>query len=72
MESKDDVLHTKEKENQKNSHWSEKEIENVIYAVKPLRGRILFFPHLAPHEGRKVIIPQNSGKTKLLLRGELY
>ena len=68
-ESKDQVIQT---EVDRNNPQKEKEIENVIYAVKPVRGRILFFPHLAPHEGRKVCIPEHSGKSKLLLRGELY
>jgi hypothetical protein len=43
---------------------------NIIYSVKPRRGRLLFFPHMAPHEGRPVFV--RPGGEKLILRGELY
>lgn len=40
---------------------------NPIATVKPIRGRLLIFPHHTPHSGEKTIeIP------KLLLRGEMY
>ena len=40
---------------------------NTIAAVKPVRGRLLFFPHACPHEGRLVeCVP------KMLIRGEMY
>ena len=45
---------------------------NTIAAVKPVRGRLLFFPHNHPHEGRAVVIPQGGGHQKLLLRGEMF
>ena len=35
--------------------------------VTPRRGRLLFFPHACPHEGRAC-----ASVPKLLLRGELY
>ena len=35
--------------------------------VKPLRGRLLVFPHECPHAGRPVI-----DTNKLVLRGELW
>jgi len=40
--------------------------DNVIVRVKPKAGRLLLFPHQAPHEGQAVVdIP------KLLIRGEV-
>jgi len=45
---------------------------NTIVAVRPIRGRLLFFPHNHPHEGRPVAIPRGSGHQKLLLRGEMF
>jgi hypothetical protein len=39
----------------------------VIAKVSPKRGRLLLFPHAAPHEGREVI-----STPKLLLRGEIW
>ena len=40
---------------------------NTLAAVKPVRGRMLFFPHACPHEGRLVeCVP------KLLIRGEMF
>lgn len=39
----------------------------ALVAVKPVRGRLLVFPHICPHAGLKVeCVP------KLLLRGEMY
>lgn len=39
---------------------------NILEAVKPVRGRILIFPHLCPHEGREVVsVP------KVCIRSEL-
>ena len=53
---------------------------NVLVSVRPRRGRLLLFPHAAPHEGRPVVIrrlPEEQGQeqggscaAKLLLRGE--
>jgi hypothetical protein len=48
------------------------EVANTIVAVQPIRGRLLFFPHNHPHEGRPVVVPVGSGKQKLLLRGEMF
>jgi len=45
---------------------------NTIVAVQPVRGRLLFFPHNHPHEGRPVVIPGGSSHQKLLLRGEMF
>jgi hypothetical protein len=39
---------------------------NIIAKVKPVRGRLLLFPHITPHEGNKV-----ENVPKLLLRGEM-
>ena len=40
--------------------------DNTICAVKPVMGRLFFFPHSCPHEGRLVeCVP------KLLVRGEM-
>lgn len=38
----------------------------VLANVKPIRGRLLLFPHMCPHEGRPVI-----QGPKLLIRGEV-
>jgi hypothetical protein len=35
--------------------------------VKPVRGRLLVFPHACPHAGRPVV-----DAPKLVLRGELW
>jgi hypothetical protein len=40
---------------------------NTLAAVAPKRGRLLFFPHSCPHEGRAVV-----AAPKVFLRGELY
>merc|ERR1712113_275956 len=41
--------------------------EAVVAAVRPCRGRLLFFPHMCPHLARPTLhVP------KLLLRGEMY
>jgi len=43
------------------------EESNLIAAVQPVRGRLLFFRHACPHEGRVVeCVP------KLLVRGEMF
>lgn len=39
---------------------------NVWAAVAPVRGRLLLFPHMCPHDGAPVVVPP-----KLLLRGEM-
>jgi len=44
---------------------------NTIYAVQPVRGRLLFFPHNHPHEGRPVVLPPGASH-KLILRGEMF
>ena len=46
---------------------------NLLVSVRPRRGRILVFPHMAPHEGRPVVLGSATGQdnTKLLLRGEV-
>ena len=42
--------------------------EDVVLAnVRPLRGRLLLFPHMCPHEGRPVV-----KGPKLLIRGEAW
>jgi hypothetical protein len=47
-------------------HTSGQGREVIMANVKPVRGRLLLFPHLTPHEGRVVVdVP------KLLLRGEV-
>lgn len=44
---------------------------NVLVSVQPRRGRLLLFPHAAPHEGCPVQGQgQEQGPIKLLLRGE--
>ncbi len=48
------------------------EMENTIYAVQPVRGRLLFFPHNHPHTGRSVVLPKGLGTQKLILRGEMF
>lgn len=40
---------------------------NTLAAVAPKRGRLLFFPHSCPHEGRAVV-----DAPKVCLRGELH
>jgi hypothetical protein len=54
---------------------------NLVVSVKPRRGRLLLFPHAAPHEGCPVLLPavtaataggQGALTTKLLLRGESW
>ena len=47
---------------------------NLLVSVRPRRGRILVFPHVAPHEGRPVLLGSTSEPTnsKLLLRGEVF
>jgi len=41
--------------------------DNALAVVAPVRGRLLLFPHLCPHEGRAVV-----DAPKVFLRGELY
>ena len=40
-----------------------------LAAVSPRRGRLLIFPHAAPHKARPVVA---EGLPKLLLRGEMH
>jgi len=39
----------------------------ALAAVRPVRGRLLVFPHHCPHAGRPVV-----DAPKLVLRGELW
>jgi ankyrin repeat protein len=65
-----------ESESDSETQLTPEELEqaNTIYAVQPIRGRLLFFPHNHPHEGRPVVLPRSEGVTsqKLILRGEMF
>lgn len=49
-----------------NSYENNDMIENSMYAVKPVRGRLFCFPHGCPHAGRHVV-----DGSKLILRGDV-
>eukprot|EP00605_Chrysophyceae_sp_TOSAG23-4_P001817 GSChrysophyteH1.ASY1.ANO1.2007.1 assembled CDS len=65
-------IKSKEAETHKSSKDVPAEMENTIYAVQPVRGRLLFFPHNHPHTGRSVVLPKGLGTQKLILRGEMF
>ena len=44
---------------------AEAETNNVIASVRPIRGRMLFFPHNHPHEGCPVRIPAGEDSSSL-------
>jgi hypothetical protein len=38
----------------------------ILYAVKPVKGRLFVFPHACPHAGQSVVTG-----SKLILRGDI-